>query len=201
MNRELTAYITANILPQYEAFTDGHDRRHVEMVIRESLNLAKSHGAQEDMCYAIAAYHDLGMPQGRALHHMTSAALLASDPVLRRWFTPEQIRIMKEAVEDHRASAEEAPRSLYGCIVADADHFVEPENVLRRTIAYGKANHPDLTARQQIEHAREHVERKYCQGGYLRYHLNDPRSLQGLQALRELAKDGARFEEHCARYL
>lgn len=201
MRAELMEYIEKNILPGYEGFTDGHDRRHVEMVMRESLHLAREHGADEEMAYVIAAYHDLGMPQGRSTHHLTSAAILAADAHLRKWFDEEQLKVMKEAVEDHRASADVSPRTLYGCIAADADHFVDPENVLRRTILYGKANYPEMTRDEQIARARGHVRNKYCAGGYLEFHLNDARSLDGLKKLRELAEDNARFEEICDRYL
>lgn len=114
---------------------------------------------------------------------------------------PEQISLMREAVEDHRASADRPPRTLYGCIIADADHFVEPENVIRRTILYGRANYPHMTREEHIARARAHVQAKYCAGGYLHFHLNDPRSLAGLDALRALAADEGKFEELCLRYL
>jgi len=201
MNTELKNYIEREILPQYEAFTDGHDRAHVEMVIRESLHLAREHGADEAMAYVIAAYHDLGIPQGRSTHHLTSAAILASDKQLSNWFTPDQLQIMKEAVEDHRASAAEKPRSIYGCIVADADHFVIPENVIRRTILYGKANYPEMSEEQQIQRAREHMQNKYVSGGYLHFRLNDKRSLDGLARLRSIVADHSAFEALCRKYL
>lgn len=201
MRESLIRYIEGDILPRYDNFFDGHDRGHVEMVIRESLQLARVHGADAEMAYVIAAYHDLGIPQGRNTHHLTSAAILAADGRLREWFDEEQLRVMKEAVEDHRASAEVSPRTLYGCIVADADHFVEPEDVLRRTILYGRANYPEMAREEQLARAREHVRNKYCAGGYLRFYLNDVRSLDGLGRLRELAEDDARFDEICGRYL
>lgn len=194
-------YIEENILPRYDAFTDGHDRSHVEMVIRESLYLAEKYGADADMCYVIAAYHDLGIPQGRKTHHLTSAAILEADIALREWFDEEQLRVMKEAVEDHRASAEVRPRSLYGCIIADADHFVVPVNVVRRTIQYGRMNYGDMTAGEQITRAREHLQDKYLANGYLHFLLNDPRSLAGLEELRRLAADDKWFEEVCRQYL
>lgn len=201
MRESLVQYIEGDILPRYDGFLDGHDRRHVETVIRESLYLAREHGADAEMAYVIAAYHDLGIPRGRSTHHLTSAAILVADGRLREWFDEEQLQVMKEAVEDHRASADFLPRTLYGCIVADADHFVEPEDVLRRTILYGKANYPELTREEQLERAREHVRNKFCAGGYLHFQLNDARSLEGLARLRELAEDDGRFDEICGRYL
>lgn len=42
------------------------------MVIKNSLALAKITGADVNMVYAIAAYHDLGLDGPRAVHHITS---------------------------------------------------------------------------------------------------------------------------------
>ena len=201
MRPEIAEYIEKHILPRYEAFSDGHGREHVEMVMRESLHLARKHGADEEMAYVVAAYHDIGMSEGRKLHHMASGAFLAADERLCRWFSDEQVRIMREAVEDHRASAGEAPRSLYGCIIADADHFVIPENVVRRTILYGKANYPQMTEEEQIQRAREHMRNKYVEGGYLQFHLNDARSIEGLARLRALAADDEAFADMCRRFM
>lgn len=200
MNAALREYIETEILPRYaDSSADGHGREHVETVIRESLYLAGRYGADEDMCYAIAAYHDLGIPQGRKTHHLTSAAILAADARLREWFCNEHLAVMKEAVEDHRASAETPPRSLYGCIIADADHYVEPENVIMRTLLYGRVYFPGLTPEQEIVRAREHLQEKYCENGYLHFHLNDQRSTAGLDELRRLTANDEWFEQTCRR--
>lgn len=97
------------------------------------------------MAYAIAAYHDLGLEGPRAVHHLTSGKILAADQRLQKWFTNEQLKIMKEAVEDHRASTSHTPRSLYGKIVAEADRDLEPSIVFRRTIEYGIDHYPEKT--------------------------------------------------------
>ena len=127
--------------------------------------------------------------------------MLAGDKNLLNWFSQDQIDIMKEAVEDHRASADDAPRSLYGCIIADADHYVLPENVIRRTIQYGLANYPEMSPQEHIARAKRHIQDKYCVGGYLKFCLNDPRSTAGLAELRRIAADDAVFGEQCARWL
>ena len=100
-------------------------------------------GADIDMAYTIAAYHDLGLEGPRAIHHLTSGKILMADARLKRWFSADQIKLMKEAVEDHRASASHAPRSIYGKIVAEADRNLEPETVFRRTIQFGISHYPE----------------------------------------------------------
>ena len=118
---DLVEFIETQILPQYAAFDRAHSLEHVTRVIRSSLELVRITGADINMVYAIAAYHDIGMSGPRAIHHITGGKILAADARLRRWFSADQLRVMREAVEDHRASASHAPRSIYGKIVAEAD--------------------------------------------------------------------------------
>ena len=98
-------FVEREILPRYNQFGHSHGMAHVQRVIKNALELVASTGADINMVYVIAAYHDLGMEGPRAIHHLTGGKMLAADMRLRRWFSAEQIRIMKEAVEDHRASA------------------------------------------------------------------------------------------------
>ena len=121
VNLDLMHFVETQILPRYAAFGRSHGLEHVTRVIRNALALVSVTGADIDMVYCIAAYHDLGMSGPRAIHHVTGGKILAQDARLRKWFSPEQIKIMKEAVEDHRASASHAPRSIYGKIIAEAD--------------------------------------------------------------------------------
>ena len=100
---DLMEFIEQQILPRYAAFDKAHSMEHVTGVIRRSLTIARRAGADIDMAYAIAAYHDLGLEGPRAIHHLTSGKILMADARLKRWFSTEQMKIMKEAVEDHPA--------------------------------------------------------------------------------------------------
>lgn len=141
---DLVEFVETQILPRYAEFDKAHNLSHVTRVIRSSIALTRKIGADLNMAYVIAAYHDLGLSGPRAIHHLTSGKILMQDARLKRWFTPEQIKIMKEAVEDHRASASHAPRSIYGKIVAEADRDLTPETVIRRTIQFGLSNYPEM---------------------------------------------------------
>ena len=136
INLELMEFIEKQILPRYSDFGRSHGLGHVQRVIKNSLELARLTGADINMCYATAAYHDLGMSGPRAIHHLVGGKILAADARLKKWFSPEQIKIMKEAVEDHRASASHSPRSLYGKIVAEADRDLDPQTIFRRAVQY-----------------------------------------------------------------
>lgn len=165
---DLVEFVETQILPQYANFDRAHNMEHVTRVIRRSLELAARTGADIDMAYVIAAYHDLGMSGPRAIHHITGGRILAADARLKRWFTPEQVKIMKEAVEDHRASASRAPRSLYGRVVAEADRDIVPEVVIQRTVQFGMANYPQLDREGHWQRFRQHMDEKYSNNGYIR---------------------------------
>ena len=70
INLELMSFVEQEILPRYNAFGRSHGLQHVQRVIRNAIDLARLTGADLDMVYAIAAYHDLGMEGPRAIHHV-----------------------------------------------------------------------------------------------------------------------------------
>lgn len=195
---ELQRYIETCIVPRYAAFDKAHGIDHVRAVINRSLFYAGRYRADARMAYVIAAYHDLGLCEGRENHHIVSGNILAGDMELKRWFDEAQIEMMRQAVEDHRASAGCEPRTLYGKIVAEADRLIEPETVLRRTVQYGLQHYPRNSREQHYERFRQHIARKYGEQGYLKLWLHDSGNEVGLAALRRLLSDEealrARFE-------
>ena len=183
---DLVEFVETQILPQYAEFDKAHNLSHAQRVIRSSLELARQTGADINMAYVVAAYHDLGLSGPRAVHHITSGKILMQDARLKRWFSAEQIKIMKEAVEDHRASASRAPRSLYGKIVAEADRDIDPQTVIRRTIQFGLSNYPELDDEQQWKRFVKHMEEKYSANGYIRLWIQGSENERRLGELREL---------------
>lgn len=183
---DLMEFVERYILPRYANFDKAHGMEHITGVLRRSLEIARKLGADINMAYAIAAYHDLGLSGPRAVHHITGGKILASDARLKRWFSTEQIRIMKEAVEDHRASASRSPRSIYGKIVAEADRDLVPENVFRRTIQYGIANYPEKNRDEQWQRFTEHLNSKYSRNGYIRLWIPGSMNEKYLKDIRDM---------------
>lgn len=192
---DLVEFVETQILPQYADFDRAHNLEHVTRVIRRSLEMVKMTGADINMAYVIAAYHDLGMSGPRAIHHLTGGKLLANDARLKKWFTKEQIKIMKEAVEDHRASASHAPRSLYGKIVAEADRDISVDIVIRRTIQYGLGNYPELDKEGHWKRFKQHLDEKYSVNGYIRLWLPHSSNELSLNELRELIANPQQLRE------
>ena len=183
---DLVEFVETQILPRYAEFDKAHNLSHVTRVIRNSIALARQTGADMNMVYVIAAYHDLGLSGPRAIHHLTSGKILMQDARLKRWFSPEQIKVMKEAVEDHRASASHAPRSIYGKIVAEADRDLAPETVIRRTIQFGLANYPEMDTEGHWKRFCQHIAEKYSVNGYIRLWIQGSENERNLNELRSL---------------
>ena len=190
---EIKLYVEEFILPQYNSFDKAHDISHANKVIGESLKLAKDYGLSKSMAYVIAAYHDLGLRFGRKDHEKNSGEILINDKTLEKWFAKEEIIIMKEAVEDHRASNDYEPRSIYGKIVAEADRDIVYQTILTRTIQYSLKNCPDFTREEHFERCLDHVINKYGENGYLKLWLETEKNLEGLRIIREALKDEAQF--------
>ena len=191
----LQAYIESAIFPRYKGFDPAHRIDHALQVIAESLKLAKHYDVDERMVYTIAAYHDIGLCEGRERHHLVSGRMLRSDEHLRKWFTEEEIEVMAQAVEDHRASLDHAPRSIYGRIVAEADRLIEPMTVLLRTVQYGLSHYPELSKEQHYQRYCEHLQEKYAEGGYLKLWIPESDNAARLAELRALIADETRKRE------
>ena len=185
-------YIETEIIPRYEAFDKAHRTDHVRQVIAESLKLASYYEIDERMVYTIAACHDIGLCEGREYHHLVSGRLMRADERLREWFTEEEIEIMAQAVEDHRASLDHAPRSIYGRIVAEADRLIDPMTVLLRTVQYGLSHYPELDKEEHYQRYCEHLQEKYAEGGYLKLWIPESDNAARLAELRALMADEIR---------
>lgn len=159
------------------------------MVIQQSLDIASRLDVVLDMVYTIAAYHDTGLCEGREHHHEVSARIIKADQRLRQWFTDEQIAVMADAAEDHRASAKQAPRTIYGRIVAEADRFIDPVTIVQRTIQYGLDNYPGLSHEEQYQRMLTHLKEKYGRNGYLRLWFPDSPNAARLERLRTMIDD------------
>ena len=122
INKKLKKYLEENIFPSYKKNDLGHNLDHILYVINRSLKFAKEvDNINYDMVYTVAAYHDIGHYIDAKNHEKISAEMLLADEELKNFFTDEEIKIMSDAVYDHRASLESEPRSIYGKIVSSAD--------------------------------------------------------------------------------
>lgn len=205
INSTLEKYIFEEIVPRYASFDAAHKEDHALTVISQALELLDGRdswaAAQADveplwltavdraMLLTAAACHDLGLVNGRERHHLDSGIIIRADQRLKEWFNEEQIEVIAQAAEDHRASGKGAPRSIYGMLIAEADRVIDQETIIRRTIQFGLKHYPDLCREGQLQRAREHLVEKYGRGGYLRLWIPWSSNAARLNALQDLIAD------------
>lgn len=189
----LKEYIESEIIPRYDNFDGAHRRDHVRSVIGQSHELSRYYDVNPEILYAAAAYHDLGLCEGREKHHLVSGQIIREDKTLLNWFSAEEIEVIAEAAEDHRASNETPPRSIYGKIIAESDRLIDPETVIRRTVQYGFAHYPQMNREQMWERTLTHLQKKYGYGGYLRLWIPESSNSFRLEELRKIIADEKRL--------
>jgi uncharacterized protein len=185
----LKTYLEDVILPVYATLDDAHRPDHVRLVAAESLDIAKSLDVDFDMVMTVAFYHDIGLIHGRDLHHLSGARMLREDDTLKGWFSQDEIDVMAQAVEDHRASNKTPPRSVYGAIIAEADRDLEPEHIIRRTVRFGFHHYPELDVSGHVTRAYDHIRDKYGPSGYLTLWLRTETNMRRLDVLHSLIGD------------
>lgn len=195
VNPEVKAYIEETIFPDYDAHA-GHGLEHIKYVIRRSLLFAGTiPDANIDMVYTIAAYHDIGRKIDNARHEIESAKIFLADDFMKNYFNDDERKIIAEAIEDHRASADHEPRSIYGKIVSSADRNGSTEQAIQRAYKYTLSLNPDFTKKEAIMSACFHLRKKYGDGGYAlsKMFFKDPDYEKFLQDIEEITADPEKY--------
>ncbi len=117
------------------------------------------------------------------------------DSTLRQWFSDTEILLMKEAVEDHRASTDHEPRSIYGKIVAEADRIIDPDITLRRTVQYGLKQNPAADKEWHYQRFHQHLMAKYAPGGYLKLWFPEGKNAEQLKKLQAIIADEGQLRQ------
>lgn len=203
VNIELKKYIEENIFPEYNKNEKGHGIDHIKYVIDRSFELVKENNldVNPDIVYTVASFHDIGHHIDSKTHEIISADIMSKDENLKKFFDEEELKIIKEAIEDHRASAQDEPRSIYGRIVSSADRNISVDACLRRTYTYGKKLNPEATDDELYERAHTVLVNKFGEDGYAKFYFKDTKYEEFLKELRDLLKDKDKYIEKQKQYI
>ena len=198
VSSELQKYIEENIFPEYSKNDIGHSIGHIKYVINRSFELIIENklDVNYDMVYTIAAYHI-----DSKNHEKVSAEIMYQDDNLKNFFNDEERIIIKEAIEDHRASSKTEPRSIYGKIVSSADRNNTIEDCLERTYTYGKRLNPDCTDDELFERAYDVLVNKFGENGYAKFYFKDKKYETFLKQIRALLKNKEKYISIQRRYI
>ena len=194
VNHELRKYIEQNVFPEYQKNEPAHNLDHINYVISRSFKFAQTvSDINYNIVYTVAAYHDIGHHIDPKKHEIESAKIMQKDEKLKRFFSKDELKIIKEAIEDHRASSDHEPRSIYGKIVSTADRNNTVESCLFRSYSYGKRLYPEYSDDELFNRAYEHLKSKFGENGYAKFFFKDEEYEKFLSEIRKLLSDKEKF--------
>ena len=203
VRQDLKDYIAEHIFPEYEKNEPAHGIGHIKYVIERSFELVDENDldVNPNIVYTVASYHDIGHHIDSKTHEIISADMMFKDKNLKRFFSDEERQTIKEAIEDHRASAKDDPRSIYGRIVSSADRNNTVEACLRRTYTYGKKLDSNATDEELFLRAYDVLTKKFGENGYAKFYFKDSVYEKFLQDLRELLSNKDNYIETQRQYI
>ena len=202
LNSNLQYYIEQNVFPEYKKNEPAHRLEHIKYVIDRSFKFAQTiPGINYNIVYVVAAYHDIGHHIDPKRHEIVSADIMRKDEELKKFFSEDELKLIKEAIEDHRASSDHEPRSIYGKIVSTADRNNSVESCLERSYYYGKKLHPEYSDNELFNRAYEHLKLKFGENGYAKFFFKDEQYEKFLTDIRKLLFDKKKFIERQRKHI
>lgn len=196
VRQDLKDYITEHIFPEYEKNDGGHNIAHILEVIRRSfaLNNTFKLGLDDNMIYAIASCHDLGKYEDHSIHHLIAARNFMNDEGMNKFFTLEEKQIIKEAIEDHRSSKEDEPRSVYGKLISSADRNTRIEIVFIRSFFVAHERMPETNIEEYLDYTIKRLSKKYDEENPENMFFEDETYKVFIQDMRDLLKKEEEFK-------
>ena len=196
INNELKKYIEENIFPIYEKNESGHGINHINYVIERCFKFSKQfNNLNLNMIYVSACFHDICHHINKDKHEILSAEFFYNDLNIKKYFTEKERIIIKEAIEDHRASSKNTPRSIYGKILSTADRSTSLDEFLERCYSYTLKHFPNYTLEETIERSYNHTKEKYGSCGYAKSYIKDIEYDNFLSEVSEVIKDKQLFRK------
>ncbi len=200
IDKALEKYISENVFPMYEKNDLGHNIVHIKEVIRRCFVLNKTFGLNLDdnMIFAMASYHDLGKYIDHEKHHLIAGKMFYEDDNMKNFFDDEQRKIIKEAIEDHRSSKEDNPRSEYGKLVSSADRNTSIEIVFIRSFFVAHERMPEMNIEEYLDYTIKRLSKKYSEENPENMFYEDDVYKNFLVDMRKLLKQPEKFKnEYC----
>ena len=196
VRQDLKDYITEHIFPEYDKNDRGHNIAHILEVIRRSfaLNDTFKLGLNDNMMYAIASCHDWGKYEDHATHHLIAARNFMNDEGMKKFFTDEERTIIKEAIEDHRSSKEDEPRSVYGKLISSADRNTRIEIVFIRSFFVAHERMPEANIEDYLDYTIQRLSKKYDEDNPENMFFEDETYKVFIEDMRALLKNEEEFK-------
>ena len=195
VDNTLKKYISDKILLQYDLNDIGHNKNHIEYVLKRALEISKDYSVDYNILYTCVCFHDIACYINREQHEILSADIAYKDEFLNNLFSNDEIIIIKEAIEDHRASSNNIPRNIYGTILSSADRNISIKDFLISSLFYKAIDINSLDINKAIGNSYNHAIDKFGKNGYAvnKFYVYDKKYKQFLNDLQYLIDNRDEF--------
>lgn len=192
---KLKEYIEKEILSQYHLNDKGHNKKHIEFVLKRAMEISKGYDIDYNILYVCVCFHDIACHINRELHEILSAQVAFKDKYLNNFFNNNEMNIIKEAIEDHRASSNNTPRSIYGKILSSADRKVDIKTYFISSLFFKATDISKVDMEEAIEKSYKHAIDKFGKNGYAtkKFYVEDKRYQKFLSDLQCLIDNKDEF--------
>ncbi len=198
VDKRLKEYIEKDILPEYSLNDGGHNINHINYVLKRAFELAED--INPNILYTCVTFHDIACHIDRDNHEVLSAEKAYNDSFLNSFFSKEEMQIIKEAIEDHRASLEYIPRNIYGKILSSSDRKVDVKEYLIASLSYGIKKEPNLSKEDQIKRSYDYAQKKFGKEGYAinKFYIEDKKYKEYLEDIQYLLDNPSIFNKEAS---
>jgi len=195
VDNKLKEYINNDVFPKYDLNDKGHNKNHIEFVLKRALELSKNYDINYNILYTCVSFHDIACHINREEHEILSADIAYKDEFLNNFFNSEELIIIKEAIEDHRASSSKIPRNIYGKILSSADRKVDIKTYLISSLFFQVTDINKLDFNEAFEQSYNHAIKKFGKNGYAtnKFYVDDTRYKKFLLDLQYLIDNKDEF--------
>ena len=195
INISLKEYIDTNIIPKYSLNDKGHNKDHIDFVLKRAFEISSNYDINYDILYTSVSYHDIACHINREKHEILYADMAYNDEFLKEYFSEENLKIIKEAIEDHRASSNNIPRNIYGKILSSADRKVSIKTYLISSLFFGEPDISKVDIEKAIDQSYNHAIKKFGKEGYAtnKFYVEDTRYKKFLKDLQYLIDNKQEF--------
>ena len=114
---------------------------------------------------------------------------------MHKFFNDQQRKTIKEAIEDHRSSNKNKPRSIYGELISSADRNSKIELVFIRSFLVAHERTPDMIIEDYLDYTFKRLSRRYSEEAHENMFLEDDKYKKFLIEMRKLLKDEKSFKD------
>ena len=198
VDKDLKKYVEEHIFPEYDKNDKGHGILHILEVVRRSFELKKTlnlNHLDDNMIFTIAACHDNGKYENSDIHEKIAANRFIKDENFKKFFSDEERKTIKEAIEDHRSSFEDVPRSDYGKLISSADRNSTIEIVFIRSFFVGQVRTPEYTVEEFLDFTWRRLSKRYSEEKSENMFYEDETYAKFLADMRKLLKNESAFKD------